>query len=234
MSWPDDENAVQATVAAMSEAATKWHQAEGNWYRVFNLVDGDNSGTMGYDELKEVIFRPLPCLAIPKTVITERHVRALWKALDFNMSSSVSVDEFMLFMRRRDVKSGKGLQRATSRMGKTPRAMSRARLGGNAPPEPFKNSADAATLGRALSATSSREFEQAYKSWGQRWQGKVSEWDLHAVVRRLLKLNEEQLNDDAVHAAWQDLDKDGTGEVDVDVMLAWGSELTQQQQPATT
>mmetsp|Transcript_41810 Transcript_41810/g.89101 ORF Transcript_41810/g.89101 Transcript_41810/m.89101 type:complete len:1075 (-) Transcript_41810:69-3293(-) len=226
--WPDDDDAVQEAVKEMSEAAARWHRAGGNWYKVFNLIDGDNTGSMGFDELKEVVYRPLPCLAIPATRVSEHQLKAMWKALDENMSSLASVREFMVFMRRRGAKSGINFHRSVSRTGKSSRAESRSRLSGPG----FRTTEEAEILGRALAAQTPKAFEDAYKSWGVPWQGQVSEWDLLSVVRRLLGLTEQRLSDDAVHAAWRALDRDGVGKVSVEAVLEWGRELVQEAEQA--
>jgi len=226
--WPDDDDAIQRAVDEMHKAAEKWHRAGGNWYKIFNLIDGDNTGTMGFDELKEVVYRPLPCLAIPATRVSEHQLKAMWKALDENMSSLASVREFMVFMRRRGAKSGINFHRSVSRTGKSSRAESRSRLSGPG----FRTTEEAEILGRALAAQTPKAFEDAYKSWGVPWQGQVSEWDLLSVVRRLLGLTEQRLSDDAVHAAWRALDRDGVGKVSVEAVLEWGRELVQEAEQA--
>merc|ERR1719220_2994116 len=106
----------------MNAAATEWHRAGGNWYKIFRLIDSDNSGHMGFDELREIVHRPLPCLAIPITRITDRDLRAMWKALDEDRSADVTVREFMCFMRRRGAQHGLNFHRQPSASGKLSRA----------------------------------------------------------------------------------------------------------------
>merc|ERR1712157_43022 len=47
--WPDaDEATLVRVVDCICKAADKWHRAAGNWYKIFNLVDTENSGRIGY------------------------------------------------------------------------------------------------------------------------------------------------------------------------------------------
>lgn len=74
-------------------------QARGNWFKVFQLIDVDGSGRLGYEELDEVIRAPYPGLEIKKSAMTTADVKGLWKAIDADRSGDVTVDEFMSFMR---------------------------------------------------------------------------------------------------------------------------------------
>merc|ERR1719210_3043730 len=49
-------------------------------------------------------------------------------------------------------------------------------------------------------------FAQAYQAWGLPWDGLVSEWDFLRVVRELLGVGDELLDDLGVHAAWSTLE----------------------------
>jgi len=223
--WPDDEDAVTHVVGEMNAAATKWHRAGGNWYKVFRLIDSDNSGHMGFDELREIVHRPLPCLAIPTTRVTDRDLRAMWKALDVDRSGDATVREFMCFMRKRGAQHGLNFHRQlsnSSKLSRIPRAESRV----------FTLAVhQAELLSNKLSTQSTDSFMKAYQTWGLQWTGCVSEWDLLKVLRELLHINEEEIDDDGVHAAWRFFDRDNTGEVMVDVLLALGRELGGQETP---
>ncbi|CAE7451052.1 RNP1, partial [Symbiodinium pilosum] len=58
------------------------------------------SGRLSFGGLKEVVRDMWYGLAIPPDQITDFDLKGLWKALDEDKSSTVSVGEFMVFMRR--------------------------------------------------------------------------------------------------------------------------------------
>mmetsp|Transcript_148355 Transcript_148355/g.377183 ORF Transcript_148355/g.377183 Transcript_148355/m.377183 type:complete len:213 (+) Transcript_148355:239-877(+) len=206
----------------MNKAAAKWHQAGGNWYKVFRLIDSDNSGKMGFDELKEIVRRPLPCLAISAKKVPDQDLRAMWKALDEDRSGQTTVREFMVFMRRHGAKKGINLHQSPTQGRLRSRAESRSMairsLSGR----------EAALLNVALETQTPEKFQKAYREWSLPWTGTISEWDLLSVVRGLLDLNEEKLDDDAVHAFWRCLDRDGAGEVAVETLFSIAAELGEQ------
>mmetsp|Transcript_86181 Transcript_86181/g.216887 ORF Transcript_86181/g.216887 Transcript_86181/m.216887 type:complete len:1053 (+) Transcript_86181:128-3286(+) len=221
-SWPSDDVAAGRVVDEMNKAAAKWHQAGGNWYKVFRLIDSDNSGKMGFDELKEIVRRPLPCLAISAKKVPDQDLRAMWKALDEDRSGQTTVREFMVFMRRHGAKKGINLHQSPTQGRLRSRAESRSMairsLSGR----------EAALLNVALETQTPEKFQKAYREWSLPWTGTISEWDLLSVVRGLLDLNEEKLDDDAVHAFWRCLDRDGAGEVAVETLFSIAAELGEQ------
>ena len=70
-----------------------------NWFKMFNILDVDGSGRLGFEELESVIRAPYPCLCTPEEVLPLEQIKALWKAIDADSSGDVTVDEFMGFMR---------------------------------------------------------------------------------------------------------------------------------------
>ena len=74
-------------------------EAKGNWYKVFQMIDVDGSGKLGYEELEEVIRAEYPGLGIASSTMSTTNIRGLWKAIDADRSGDVTVDEFMSFMR---------------------------------------------------------------------------------------------------------------------------------------
>jgi Ca2+-binding EF-hand superfamily protein len=221
-SWPTDEAAAQKCVAEMNKAAAKWHQAGGNWYKVFRLIDSDNSGNMGFDELREIVRRPLPCLAISAKKVSDQDLRAMWKALDEDRSGQTTVREFMVFMRRHGAKRGMNLHRSPTQERLRSRAESRTQV------TRLLSGPEVALLNAALEKLTPDSFEKAYMRWNLPWTGNVSEWDLLSIVRDLMALSEEQLDDDCVHAFWRYLDKDSSGEVPVETLFSIMGELREQ------
>ena len=42
-----------------------------NWFKMFNILDVDGSGRLGFEELESVIRAPYPCLCTPEEVLPE-------------------------------------------------------------------------------------------------------------------------------------------------------------------
>jgi hypothetical protein len=220
--WPDAKlEDLVSVVEKMSAAADKWHRAGSNWYKVFNLVDKDQSGGIGFNEMFDIIRRPLPCLAIPATVISDSELKSLWKSMDEDRSGEITVREFMVFMRRLEAKSGK---RRTPRPAEGS-VVAKARM--------MKHIADAARpkmltddqaqfYADALREKSEEDFAAAYADWGLEWTGSVSEWHWIEVTRNLLGIHEDLLDDDTVHRAYSFLAGDAC-QVPIQTLLELGT-----------
>mmetsp|Transcript_54805 Transcript_54805/g.102773 ORF Transcript_54805/g.102773 Transcript_54805/m.102773 type:complete len:1348 (+) Transcript_54805:158-4201(+) len=224
--WPVAEaDRLRRIVDEINGAAQKWHQAGGNWYKVFRLIDTDNSGKMGFDELREICWRPLPCLAIPPRRLPEKDLRTLWKALDSDQSGMCTVNEFMIFMRKH----------GTVQFHSSPRERRPRFVGLQSPLSRSESQAAAGVplltadqvnlLSSALSKQSGETMKAAYKNWDLPWDGNVSEWDFLLVFRRQLGISEEQICDDAVHACWTFLESSSGGQVSVGALLSLGQGL---------
>eukprot|EP00439_Symbiodinium_sp_Y106_P056076 s1144_g7.t2 len=99
--WPElDGVDLERIATIVNHAAVKRLRTSGNWYKIFNLVDKGQSGRLSFGGLREVVRDMWYGLAIPPDQITEFDLKGLWKALDEDKSSTVSVGEFMVFMRR--------------------------------------------------------------------------------------------------------------------------------------
>lgn len=224
--WPEvDTEHLTRIVDVINAAAEKWHRAGGNWYKVFRLVDTDDSGHMGFDELKAICWRPLPCLAIPPKKLPEVWLKALWKALDADRSGMTSVNEFMIFMRKHGTQ-----QFHNSPREKRPRFVglnSRAEMRADTAMGGIGNlSADQMMLlSNALSKQTVDTVAAAYNKWGIPWAGLVSEWDMLAVFRKLLGIIEDHISDDEIHTVWSFMDRDGAGQVAVETLLGLGDWL---------
>jgi Ca2+-binding EF-hand superfamily protein len=220
--WPDAEpEHLGRVVDEINAAAQHWHRAGGNWFKVFRFVDTDDSGQMGFEELKAMCYRPLPCLAIPQKRLREMDLRALWKALDNDLSGFVSVAEFMTFMRKHGSE-----QFHNSARSKTPRFVglsSRAEMHSGEDERSVLSTLEAdqlTLLSAAIGKQTSETVAAAYKRWGLSWTGLISEWDFHAVFRKLLGIREDQIGDDAIYMVWSFVDSECAGQVAVDQFLA--------------
>jgi len=218
--WPQsDEATLMATADQLSAAADRWHRAAGNWYKVFNLVDSEGAGHFGFQEMVDMIRRPLPCLAVPPERLPDRELKMFWKALDADFSGEVTVTEFMVFMRRLEAKRGISSTPRAAAGSVVQRALD-SRLAATAKARSL-TAPEYALLRAALArAGAADEIAAAYEREGRPWHGFVSEWDWYDVVRDVLGLGEDQFDDDAVFVAWRLLDPDGTGKVDADSLSA--------------
>ena len=87
-------------VSRINEAAVREYAViSGNWFKIFNQVDVDESGRVGYEELEAVMRSRDPGLRIAAAEISENQLRGLWKAIDADRSGDVTVEEFLTFMR---------------------------------------------------------------------------------------------------------------------------------------
>jgi Ca2+-binding EF-hand superfamily protein len=229
-SWPEyDDDSVRHVVDIISDAAGKWHRARGNWYKLFRMVDTDNSGQMGFEELKAMCYRPLPCLAIHSRILKEVDLKGLWKALDKDKSSLVNTNEFMVFMRKHGTSNLVSSPR--EKFGIRPRLIglnsraemraseSRADGVGNLSAEHLRS------ICAALNKQTEKTVADTYKTWNRDFDGIVSEWDFSAVFRKLLNIKEDQVDDDAVYTVWRFLDRENSGEVTIQQFLALGEDL---------
>jgi Ca2+-binding EF-hand superfamily protein len=224
--WPEaHEDTVADVVDKMSAQAAKFHRAGGSWYKLFNLMDVEDNGRIGFAEFFDVIRRPLPCLAIPHSQISDQDLRALWKSLDNDQSSQVSKSEFMSFMRRFDAKRG---------LSHGPRAavgsvVQKAALGRQfdmqAKAGENLSTAQAKIIRDALKDLTQENVEAALRSKSRKtWEGFVSEFDWHKLAREGLAVSEDQVDDDGLHAAWRTFDPAGEGSIPVKTLLNMGQQ----------
>ena len=82
-----------------------------NWFKMFNILDVDGSGRLGFEELESVMSGAVSPLCTPRRCCRSEQIKALWKAIDADSSGDVTVDEFMGFMLqvlRPDAGGGRG------------------------------------------------------------------------------------------------------------------------------
>lgn len=222
--WPDCSNKVLSQVVdKISETAAKWIGRTKNWYKVFNLVDVDGSGSIGYDEFFNIIRRPLPCLAIPTSAISSDELKGLWKAMDEDRSSTITVQEFMVFMRRLEVKRGISQWRPSAARGSiVDRASTMMELARKAREQPELSPAQEERITAGLQTLTPEHLAIAYAEWEIPWNDTVSDWEWHRIIRELLDIPEDFLDDDRLHAAWSKIDKDNVGQVPVEAVIELG------------
>lgn len=104
-----DEAGLQMVLEEMDVAMRKWHRAEGNWYKMFNIATNGNfwpnevtgrSGRMELEDLRRLLRSGYPSLGIPKERISDGNLLSLWKALDQRRLGYVTVQDFMRLMRK--------------------------------------------------------------------------------------------------------------------------------------
>eukprot|EP00441_Pelagodinium_beii_P036953 CAMPEP_0197636786 /NCGR_PEP_ID=MMETSP1338-20131121/12184_1 /TAXON_ID=43686 ORGANISM="Pelagodinium beii, Strain RCC1491" /NCGR_SAMPLE_ID=MMETSP1338 /ASSEMBLY_ACC=CAM_ASM_000754 /LENGTH=1294 /DNA_ID=CAMNT_0043209085 /DNA_START=101 /DNA_END=3982 /DNA_ORIENTATION=+ len=225
--WPFlNDRDLGKVVDKIGHAASKWIGKSRNWYKVFNLVDVDGSGAIGYDEFFNIVRRPLPCLAIPTSEISNNELKGLWKSMDNDQSSSVTVQEFMRFMRRLEVQRGfakwEGRKASEVRGSIMARASAMIELSAAAKKIPEVTEAQQERIKASLQNLTIKDFQNAYSKWGMPWSGIVSEWEWCMVCRELMDISEEDIDDDALHGAWRKIDQGDFGEVPVEAVIELG------------
>jgi len=128
--------------------------------------------------------------------------------MDADLSGSISSQEFMVFMRRLEVRRGFAQWRPQVLSGKGPKA----------PPAEL-SPIQFETLKENFRKLRDEDFKKSYDAQGWHWQGSISEWEWPHVIREVLGIREEQLSDDGVFTAFT-LDSENIGEVCVEALLS--------------
>lgn len=183
-SWPTAVDVqLRSTVRCLKLRADRIYQSPDNWYRVFCMAT-ENSPTIFFDELLFIVRTKIPGLSLsPRELPTDR-LRMLWREMDSARTGLVSHGSFIAFMRHYAA----------------PKAKAPAKTQKDQVREARKLLAD------GLANVGVESLRDALESWGAEWTGYVSEWDWPHMVRQLLEYTEEQLNDDALHGVWIELD----------------------------
>lgn len=182
--------ALRSTVRCLKLRADRIYQSPDNWYRVFCMAT-ENSPTIFFDELLFIVRTKIPGLSLSPRELPTDQLRMLWREMDSARTGLVSHGSFIAFMRRYAA----------------PKAKAPAKTQKDQVIEARKLLAD------GLANVGVESLRDALESWGAEWTGYVSEWDWPHMVRQLLEYTEEQLNDDALHGVWIELDpkKRGAG-----------------------
>eukprot|EP00930_Biecheleria_cincta_P018104 TRINITY_DN1420_c0_g3_i1.p1 TRINITY_DN1420_c0_g3~~TRINITY_DN1420_c0_g3_i1.p1 ORF type:complete len:1071 (+),score=140.28 TRINITY_DN1420_c0_g3_i1:278-3490(+) len=213
-SCPDlSSSRIHRIVEIISKKTLKRTSTRANWWGLLRLIDFDSSASIGIEELISIIRRPSPCLEINETEISDQEIHGLWKAMDTDRCGCVSRDEFMVFMRRMDVKRGEDSKLSRAKMTIVERASvsmlasSSRNLG--------SKSIEFPEFSENLNTDA---FEEAYASWGQEWKGYVTEWMWPKVARDILGIPDTVSSDD-LHAAWVSWDVEGDGRLPLELLL---------------
>jgi len=177
------------------------------------------------------------------------NLKALWKALDDDQSGAVDIQEFMTFMRRKTVdfitkgrttdtrlpnrlcysqsKNGAAHTRLEWKDTENKRVLGDQSVGRmadiKAMTKHYMSREEAELLRTSFSGITAERLLQAYAEVGgspsNRGENVLTEWDFHPILRKVLKLPEDQFHDDAISAAWGHLDEEDKGEVDAATLV---------------
>jgi Ca2+-binding EF-hand superfamily protein len=90
---------LEAARVSASTSSRSFSEQQGrgvSWFKLFNEVDMDRSGTVTFDELQRVARSKV---GIKASHISEMQLRALWCALDVDDSNTIKVDEMVRFLK---------------------------------------------------------------------------------------------------------------------------------------
>lgn len=209
--WPDllaedKEDALQRALGALNAAAEKWHQAGGNWFKIFKRVDADDSGQMHFEEFDHLCRAIYPGLNIDRKHLSDAGLKGLWRALDADRSGSVSVQEFMVFMRRH----GMHHETLAYNVHKTHQHALDA--------EEAENTLD---IKRGTGFRKLELLKAGARNVPSERGPDVSEWDFIALVRGPFGLTEDAFDDDDAAECWNAIDHRGAGFVPNKILMDW-------------
>jgi len=209
-SWPDYlapelTAELRRILGVMNAAAEKWHQAGGNWFKIFKRLDTSGDGLMGFEEIEHIIRAIFPGLHITKKELSEENLRGLWKALDADRSGAISVQEFMIFMRRH------GMHHETIPYIATKQQKDRLAS---------EMSLDRLDIKFGFGLGKLRVLADKSKALPKRGPD-INEWGFCGLLRDTLAIDEAALSDDDIHTIWRAIDTDAAGAIAHDVFLRW-------------
>lgn len=106
--WPTYDETIEEDAAELSRlvkriddaAEHEYSTMSGNWFKIFQHVDVDASGRLGYEELEAVLRTRDPGLNVSRSDLADDELRGMWKCIDDDRSGDVTVEEFLTFMRK--------------------------------------------------------------------------------------------------------------------------------------
>lgn len=213
LAWPDiDDASCTKVVDIISKAVGKWHMCQGNWFKIFRLIDLSGIGEIMYPDLFHFVYHATdPCLNLPPKRLPEAKLKGLWKAMDSEQNAVICRAKFMLFMRQHgscdQFQSTKYRQRKKEEAAKINPIL----VFG---PEHFE------LLAAALSRQSVQSLRAATSNGNE-----FSEWDMIYIMRELLGISEDEISDDGVNFVWLKLETSGkgSGRATIDDLLALGN-----------
>jgi len=100
-SWPaGGEEQVGEAVRKLHEAGATWHQASGNWYKIFLQIDTQQRGYITLDDLKRAVRGCFYGFRLSAQDLSDEALFQLWKAMDENCEMRVPLKRFLAFMKR--------------------------------------------------------------------------------------------------------------------------------------
>ncbi|KAK7250079.1 aldo-keto reductase [Aureococcus anophagefferens] len=172
-------------------------QAGGNWFKIFKRLDTSGDGLMGFEEIEHIIRAIFPGLHITKKELSEENARGLWKALDADRSGAISVQEFMIFMRRH------GMHHET-----IPYIATKQQKDRLAP----EMSLDRLDIKFGFGLGKLRVLADKSKALPKRGPD-INEWGFCGLLRDTLAIDEAALSDDDIHTIWRAIDTDAAGAI---------------------
>ena len=120
------------------------------WFVLFKLMDEDNSGRIGYNELSWMVRERM---RMGHKALSEAKLRSVWRALDTDGSGEISAGEFGAFMRR-----GQPFEEGPSRL-EVQRKKSRAKF------MSLQEEMDARTVRSGVGEKVASDFWNSWDSW---------------------------------------------------------------------
>eukprot|EP00913_Durusdinium_trenchii_P012165 g11426.t1 len=100
-SWPEGKlQDVKRSVKRLHEAGAMWHQAAGNWYKIFLQIDFQSRGFITLDDLKRAVRGGFYGFRLSSQELPDEDLHQLWKAMDEEAEMRVPLRKFLAFMRR--------------------------------------------------------------------------------------------------------------------------------------
>eukprot|EP00439_Symbiodinium_sp_Y106_P028365 s5562_g3.t1 len=91
---------VGEAVRKLHEAGATWHQASGNWYKIFLQIDTQQRGYITLDDLKRAVRGCFYGFRLSAQDLSDEALFQLWKAMDENCEMRVPLKRFLAFMKR--------------------------------------------------------------------------------------------------------------------------------------
>jgi len=99
--WPEiDDVEIEKTITKLNASLKRRMNAEGNWYKAFNLVDTEGTGRLKFQDLRDLVRDTFRGLAINTKKLPDSILKAFWKRLDSDLSGDVTMATFMNFVRK--------------------------------------------------------------------------------------------------------------------------------------
>eukprot|EP00928_Gymnodinium_smaydae_P012261 TRINITY_DN14453_c0_g1_i2.p1 TRINITY_DN14453_c0_g1~~TRINITY_DN14453_c0_g1_i2.p1 ORF type:complete len:620 (-),score=56.72 TRINITY_DN14453_c0_g1_i2:147-1757(-) len=120
--WPEMTPHGLARLVSILEAhAETAHSFRGNWYLVTHKLGWDGHSMLSFCDVMSTIRHPKPGLHVAHKDISDEEIRALWRAADNELEGSITVNDFVRFMRYNQAKTaGSDTKKGGSHQSKLP------------------------------------------------------------------------------------------------------------------